>query len=147
MDPSCLVSTVQAADGGVIISSFKRNSLPAYCCWPCPSLHDYSVHIFWCYFQQDNAPCHKAQIISDWFLEHGNEFTLLKWPPQSPDLNPIEHFGMWWNGRFASWMCMDSTSSRGFPLSFTGSVLVAWIFRLFVFVYFFYSVEYHLAII
>ncbi len=34
-----------------------------------------------------NAPCHKAQIISDWFLEHDNEFTLLKWPPQSPDRN------------------------------------------------------------
>ncbi len=43
------------------------------------------------YFQQNNAPCHKAQIISDWFLEHDNEFTLLKWPPQSPDLSPIEH--------------------------------------------------------
>ncbi len=34
---------------------------------------------------------HKAQIISDWFLEHDNEFTLLKWPPQSPDLNLTEH--------------------------------------------------------
>jgi len=35
------------------------------------------------YFQQDNAPCHKAQISSNWFLEHDNEFTVLKWPPQS----------------------------------------------------------------
>ncbi len=38
------------------------------------------------YFQQDIAQYHKAQIISDWFLEHDNELTLLKWPPQLPDL-------------------------------------------------------------
>jgi len=34
---------------------------------------------------------HKAQIISNWFLEHDNEFTVLQWPPESSDLNPIEH--------------------------------------------------------
>ncbi len=27
--------------------SYKRHSLPEYCCWPCPSLYDYSVPIFW----------------------------------------------------------------------------------------------------
>ncbi len=68
----------------------KCHSLPQYCCWTCPSLLTTVYHLLM-YFQQDNAPCHKAQIISDWFLEHDNEFTLLKWPPQSPDLNPIEY--------------------------------------------------------
>ncbi len=29
-------------------ASFKHHSLPEYCCCPCPSLYDYSVHIFWC---------------------------------------------------------------------------------------------------
>ncbi len=70
---------------------FKHHSLPEYCWWPCPSLYDYSVSSSDGYFQLYNVPCHKDQIISDWFLEHDNEFTLLKWPPQSPDLNPTEH--------------------------------------------------------
>ncbi len=61
MDPSCLVSTVKAGGDGVgdiflahfgPLSTnwalFKRHSLPEYCCWPCPSLYDYSVPIFWC---------------------------------------------------------------------------------------------------
>ncbi len=28
-------------------ASLKHHSLPEYCCWPCPSLYDYSVPIFW----------------------------------------------------------------------------------------------------
>ena len=54
------------------------------------SLYEHSAPSSDGYIQQDNAPCHKAHIISNWFLEHDNEFTVLQWPPQSPDLNPIE---------------------------------------------------------
>jgi hypothetical protein len=44
------------------------------------------------YFQQDNAPCHKACIVSKWSQEHDHGvFSLLEWPVQSPDLNPIEY--------------------------------------------------------
>ena len=42
-------------------------------------------------FQQDNAPYHKAKMVQEWFEEHNNEFEVLTWPPNSPDLNPIEH--------------------------------------------------------
>ncbi|KAK3509510.1 hypothetical protein QTP70_035168 [Hemibagrus guttatus] len=41
--------------------------------------------------KQNNAPCHKAQMIQEWFDEHNNEFEVFTWPPNSPDLNPIEH--------------------------------------------------------
>ena len=40
-------------------------------------------------FQQDNDPKHKSKIAIQWFKDQG--ITLLDWPPQSPDLNPIEH--------------------------------------------------------
>ncbi len=55
-------------------ASFKHHSLPGYFCWPCPSLYNYSVHIFWC---TSSRIMHRvtnhlrlvSQIISDWFLK------------------------------------------------------------------------------
>lgn len=41
------------------------------------------------HFQQDNAPCHKAKAVMTWLETNGVE--AVSWPPQSPDLNPIEH--------------------------------------------------------
>lgn len=41
--------------------------------------------------QQDIVTRHGAQIISNCFLEHDSELTVLKWPPESPDLSPIEN--------------------------------------------------------
>ncbi len=93
MDPSCLVSMVQAGGGGVMVwGIFSWHTLdplvPAEHCLNTAAyrsivadhVHPFITTVYPSsdgYFQQDNAPCHKAQITSDWFLEHDNEFTLL----------------------------------------------------------------------
>jgi len=103
MDPSCFVTTVQAGGGGVMVwdvflAHFRPLSanlnVTAYLSIVSDHVHPFMATMYPSsdgYFQQDNAPCHKARIILKLFLEHDNEFTVLKWPPQSPVLNPIEH--------------------------------------------------------
>ncbi|KAK3520060.1 hypothetical protein QTP70_011983 [Hemibagrus guttatus] len=49
----------------------------------------------------DNAPCHKAKMVQEWFDEH-NKFEVLTWPPNSPDLNPIEHLWDFLDKQFRS---------------------------------------------
>ncbi|GBN26380.1 hypothetical protein AVEN_94260-1 [Araneus ventricosus] len=57
-------------------------------------LHPYMAFVFPTgneIFQQGNAPCHKVRIVLEWFEKHTDEFHLMSWPPNSPDLNPMEH--------------------------------------------------------
>jgi hypothetical protein len=42
-----------------------------------------------CVFQQDNAPCHKSERVTN-FLAH-KPFDVMEWPPYSPDMSPIEN--------------------------------------------------------
>ncbi len=84
MDPSCLVLMVQAGGGGLMVwGIFSWHTLgpfvpiehrlyaTAYLSIVADHVHPFMTTVYPSsdgYFQQYNAPCHKAQIISDWFL-------------------------------------------------------------------------------
>ena len=41
------------------------------------------------HFQHDSAPCHTAKKVKKFLQDH--QIDLIKWPGNSPDLNPIEN--------------------------------------------------------
>jgi len=132
MDPSCLVPTVQGGGGGVMVWGMfswhtlgplvpigHRLNATAYLSIVANHVRHFMATMYPSsdgYFQQDNAQCHKVQIISNWLLENDNEFTVLKWPPVTRSQPNRASLG--WNGSFMPWMCIPQISINCKMLSY-----------------------------
>ncbi|GFW63338.1 transposable element Tcb1 transposase [Trichonephila clavipes] len=95
--PECIVPTVKHGGGSLMVHPFVQTSFPG----ESP------------FYQDDNAPIHNAKIVQEWFADHEVEVGHLYWPPQSPDLNIIEHL----------WGYLESKLRARFPLPSTISAL------------------------
>jgi transposase len=81
-----LVFINQTVDRNVYIQLLEQNLLSFI-----DMLHETGIQNI--VFQQDNATPHHARVTRDWLKAAGEHhgFTVMEFPPNSPDLNPIEH--------------------------------------------------------
>jgi hypothetical protein len=58
-------------------------------------------------FQQDNDPTHKAglQVVKDYTRNKGSSIAVMAWPPNSPDLSPIENVWGYVDGKVQAKGC------------------------------------------
>jgi transposase len=80
-----------------------------------PELRNFNSEIV---FMQDNAPCHKARTVLQFFVDHG--ITVMDWPAQSPDLNPIENL----------WSIIKQRRAKKFGMPTTKNELIQQIFQI-----------------
>lgn len=123
MDSSCCVPASDwwwcCNDVDVYLANFGPLIIPTKHCLNATvdHIHPYMTRVPIFRWPWGTVSCHKAQIFSNWFFEHDNEFAVLTWPTQPPDLSPTEH--LWrCNGRFtvksaetAGWYPVNSTEA------------------------------------
>ncbi|GBM15452.1 hypothetical protein AVEN_142115-1 [Araneus ventricosus] len=107
MDFACQVGTVQGHDGSIMVwGVLSLKFLGSFVLVPTSlnairyvELKGDHLHLFMLYchphgngaFQQDNCTSHRSRLATAWLDEHSSDFSVMNWPPRSPDLNPIEH--------------------------------------------------------
>ena len=79
-------------------TSFDMNHPSKHCCGPStPPHHSNIAQWQWPHPQQDNLPWHTTNTAQEQLEEHSNRPKVLTGPPNSPDLNLIEHPNMCWS--------------------------------------------------
>jgi hypothetical protein len=73
--------------------SWKSINSERYCEHTLPLVERHlALHPYLC-FMQDNAPAHSSKYTKSWLNDH--RILTITWPPNSPDLNPIEIVWNW----------------------------------------------------